>query len=119
MHGSHLPTPGEALESAGEMVEALHQIFVAVEATGGKDAITLGELVAAGALGPEAAAAFSAAIAAAPEVAAVTVSAYVGACTGCMIAGSGAVDALIDALSSADVDPRVKAALQDQGVAVA
>jgi hypothetical protein len=101
MHGSFLPTPAEiaktATENAGEVVEFLEELHHAAEAAGGLE-VTLGALEAAGALGLGSLA---------EEAAAVTVSAYLGACTGCLIAASGS--SIWDWLSEVNPSPEVRA----------
>jgi hypothetical protein len=101
MHGAYLPTPAEisgaAIETAGDVIEFLEELHHAAEAAGGLE-ITLGALEAAGALGLGSLA---------EQVAAVTVSAYVGACVGCLI-GAG-FTTVWDSLSEVQPSPEVRA----------
>jgi hypothetical protein len=86
---SPLPTPGEILDSAGEVVELLHKLHQAWEAAGGDEDMTIAALVAAGAATgiDEAALAVLGEIAA--DAAAVTVAAYTVACVGCLVGAAG------------------------------
>jgi hypothetical protein len=101
MHGASLPTPAEisdsAMENAGEVIRFLEELHHAAEAAGGLE-ITLGALAAAGALGLGDLAA---------GVAAVTISAYLGACAGCLVAAGG--PAIWDSLSEVQPSPEVRA----------
>jgi hypothetical protein len=66
-------------------MEFLHQLHNAVESSGGDVEMTIGALVAAGALvGVD-----EAAIAALGEAAGVTVAAYIAACAACAVAAAG------------------------------
>jgi len=89
MRSSGLPAPTvEGLNDAKELIENLHQAW---EAAGGEVEMTLTALLALGAItgiDEEAVAA----------VAAVTVSAYIGACIGCLAAAG--IEALKDLFAS-------------------
>ncbi|MFD4715225.1 hypothetical protein ACFWN5_36935 [Streptomyces sp. NPDC058430] len=110
MHSSSLPTPAEAMESAGEVLEFLEQLHHAAEAAGGVE-ITLAALEAAG---------FTGFGGVATEVAAVTVAAYAGAVAGCLIAatGSSIFDLLSEAEHGSEVVRDVVVAANDAGVEV-
>ncbi|WP_143688238.1 hypothetical protein [Streptomyces sp. 3214.6] len=110
MHSSGLPTPAQALESAGEVLEFLEEVHHAAEAAGGME-ITLEALEAAGFTG------FGGLVA---DAAAVTAAAYAGAVAGCLVAATGST--IFDLLSQTDhssaVAQDVVVAANDKGVAV-
>ncbi|MEV4611383.1 hypothetical protein AB0K43_02105 [Kitasatospora sp. NPDC049258] len=110
MNGSGLPTPAQALESAGEVLDFMETLHTAAEAAGGAE-ITLAALEAAG---------FTGLGAIAQDVAAVTVAAYVGAVAGCIIAATGSTifDLLTARNDSSEVVQDVVVAANDAGVSV-
>lgn len=101
MNGSGLPTPSEAVDSAGEALEFLEKLHHAAEAAGGLE-ITLGALEAAGFTGLAGSVAETAG--------AVAVSFYAGACAGCIVGAAGAT--IWDALAVVDVGPQVRAEVE-------
>ena len=101
MHGSGLPTPAEAVDSAGDALEFLEDVHHAAEAAGGLE-VTLGALEAAGFAG------FAGELAV--DAAAVTVSFYAGACAGCIVGATGS--AIWDVLAQVDVEPDLRAQIE-------
>jgi hypothetical protein len=94
---SPLPTPAQLLDSAGEALEFLHRLHQAWEAAGGDEEMTMGALVALGAVtGID-----EATLAVLGEAATVTVMAYIAACVGCLVAAAGS--SVWDLISSNDV----------------
>ncbi|MEU3076103.1 hypothetical protein [Streptomyces laurentii] len=110
MHGSGLPTPAEAVTSAGEVFHFLDELHNAAELAGGTE-VTLGALEAAGFAGLGTLAA---------DAAAVTAAAYAGAVAGCVIGATGSTvwDLLAQADTSQAVVGDVVAAANDAGVEV-
>lgn len=110
MHSSGLPTPAQALESAGEVLDFLDKVHHAAETAGGME-ITLEALEAAGFTGFGGIAA---------EAAAVTAAAYAGAVAGCLIAATGSTifDLLSQTEHSSAVVQDVVVAANDAGVSV-
>jgi uncharacterized protein YfiM (DUF2279 family) len=81
MSSSGLPTPSQVFDSVSDALEFLHQLHDASEAAGGEAEMTLAALVAAGA----ATGIDEGVLAILAEAGEVTVSAYLGACSGCLI----------------------------------
>ncbi|MET8571959.1 hypothetical protein [Streptomyces sp. NPDC004783] len=111
MNASGLPTPAQGMDSADEVLEFLDRLHQAWEDAGGETELALGTLVTAGAVtGID------------EEIiggaAAVLVSAYIGACIGCLIGAAGS--SVWDALASVEPDERVRAqvvaAAETQGI---
>ncbi|MCK9897897.1 hypothetical protein [Frankia sp. AgB32] len=109
MHGSGLPTPAEALNTAGEVIEFLDKVNHAAAAAGGME-VTLGALEGAGFTGFGGLAA---------DVAAVTVSFYAGACAGCLVGAGGSTiwDSLAQVSPSPDVRDLIVTAANEAGLA--
>jgi catalase (peroxidase I) len=107
---SPLPTPGNVLDSASDVLEFLHKIHTAWENSGGDDEMLLSALVTAGAVsGID-----EAAVAAAGSV---TVLAYIGACAGC--AASAAGSSIWRALTASNdqfINQQVTLAANERGI---
>jgi hypothetical protein len=115
MHSSYLPTPNEIYGAVEEIdvqeaLEELDKLKDAAEAAGGLE-ITFGALETAGEIGLGGLAF---------DITAVTVAAYVGACTGCLIGatGSSIYDYLAQANISSDLRNDISIAADDAGLAV-
>jgi hypothetical protein len=111
LSSSGLPTPSEVFDSAGEVLEWLEQLHSAWENAGGDEEMLLSGLVAAGAVtGIDEGVVATAA--------AVTVSAYLAACAGCLVgaAGQSIWDALSAVAAPIDLTNLVTAAAERQGL---
>jgi len=91
---SPFPTPSALLDSASEAFDKIHELYDAWEAAGGDEEMTMGSLVALGAVTgiDEAALATAGAI---------TVGAYIAKCLGCVVSAAGS--SIWDLLSSNDL----------------
>lgn len=108
MHNSGLLVP--TVEDANEALEFLHKLHSAWENAGGEAELTIGALLAAGALvGVD-----EAALAVLGEVAQVAVLFYISACVGCI--ASVALDDLKGLFASNEVPDFAVAELENQGV---
>lgn len=101
---SPLPTPGQILDSADQIVEFLDQLHTAWESAGGDMEMTLGALAALGA----ATGLDESVVAILATAGEVLVSAYIGDCVRCLT--SAAASSVWDLISSNDTQPW----LQDQ-----
>jgi hypothetical protein len=108
MHGNGLPVPEiQELNEALEFVDKIHSAF---ENATGKEEITIGALLAVGAfVGFD-----EAALAALTQAAAITATAYLAACVGCL--ASVALDDLKDLFASGDLSAFVVAQLESDGI---
>lgn len=109
---SPLPTPGQILDSAAEVIELLHQLHQAWEAAGGDEQMTIAALAALGAATgiDEAALAVLGEIAA--DAAITTVVAYTSACVGCLVSAAGST--VWDLVASNDTPTWLQGQLRDQ-----
>jgi NADH dehydrogenase FAD-containing subunit len=110
---SPLPTPGQLGDSLSDLLEFLHKLHSAWEASGGDDEMLLTALVAGGALGIDEATASALAAAAG-----VTVVAYLAACISCAVVAAG--PAIWSAIASSDDDyikNQLQLAANDKGIA--
>jgi len=110
MNGSGLPVP--SVEDANQALEFVHQLHDAWEAAGGDEEMTIGALVAAGALtGVD-----EATLEVLGLVAQVAVTVYVAACVACL--ASQALDYLKGRFASNNLPEFMVAALDNQGVSL-
>ncbi|SIT43293.1 conserved hypothetical protein [Paraburkholderia ribeironis] len=108
MQGSGFPVP--TVEDANEALEVLHKVHDAWENSGGEAELTIGALLAAGAVvGVD-----EGVLATLGEVATVAVGVYISACVACL--GSVAFDDLKGLFASNAVPDFVVAQLNSQGV---
>jgi hypothetical protein len=84
MSTNGLPTPRQVVDSAGDLLEFLHQLHTASEAAGADEEMTIGALIAAGAVtGID-----ETVLAALGAAAAITVGAYISACAACAVSAA-------------------------------
>lgn len=111
MHGHGFPVPN--VEDANEAIELLHKLHSAWENAGGEEVMTIGALLATGAIiGID-----EAVLMVLEEVAQIAVAIYIGACIGCI--ASVAIDDLRGLFASNEIPDFVVAELNNQGIDLA
>jgi len=108
MHGNGLPVP--SVEDANEALELMHKLHSAWENAGGDEQMTIGALIALGAL----AGVDEGALVVLGEVAQVAAALYISACIGCI--ASVALDDLKNLFAENELPDFVVAELDGQGV---
>ncbi len=99
MSSNGLPTPGQVVDSVGDVLELLHKLHTACEAAGADEEMTIGALIAAGAVvGID-----ETVLAALGAAAGITVGAYIAACAACVVSAV-TPDILQPLLASAEPD---------------